>query len=202
MIRYELHPVNPQYRLLERAAHILRNTDGICIYPTDTVYGLGASATNPKAIDKIVNILHKDKKRLFSFICCDFSQVSQYAKVSNQNFKLMKHYLPGPYTFILPVTHYVPKKVCPKRKTVGIRIPDNTTCIELVKLLGVPLANTSLSIHGSLRGDPQNILDSLSDDVDVFLDTGILNDPTGSTIIDLTGNQPIVVRNGKGEWHG
>lgn len=202
MIHYDIHPINPQIRLLEFTADILKNRDGICIYPTDTVYGMGACATNPKAIDKISTIIHKDKKRLFSFICSDFSQVSQYVKLSNANFKLMKHYLPGPYTFILPATNYVPKKICPKRKTVGIRIPDNKTCTELVKLLGVPLANTSLSIPSEYRGDPHNIQDGFLDDIDVMLNTGVLGEPTGSTIVDLTKDEPAVIRHGKGEWHG
>ena len=163
---------------------------------------MGGCATNPKVIDKISTIIQKNKKRLFSFICSDFSQVSQYVKISNPSYKLMKHYLPGPYTFILPATNYVPKKVCPKRKTVGIRIPNNKTCIELVKNLGVPLANTSLNIPGEYRGDPRNIVDVLSNDVDVMLDVGALYNPIGSTIVDLTKDQPEVLRFGKGEWHG
>lgn len=202
MIHYKIHPVNPQIRILGNVADILKNRDGICIYPTDTVYGMGACAINPKALDKIASIIHKDKKRLFSFICSDFSQVSQYVKMNNANFKLMKRCLPGPYTFILPATNYVPKKVCPKRKTVGIRIPDSKICIELVKILGVPLANTSLSIPGEYRGDPYNILDTLTDEIDIMLDVGVLDNPTGSTIIDLTKDRPEVIRHGKGVWNG
>ncbi|MCP4762895.1 MAG: threonylcarbamoyl-AMP synthase, partial [archaeon] len=175
---------------------------GICIYPTDTVYGMGACATNPKAVDKIGKIINKDKKRRFSFICSDFSQISQYVKMSNQNFKLMKHYLPGPYTFILPATNYVPKKVCPKRKTVGIRMPNCKTCVELVKLLGKPLANTSLTIPREYHGNPSYFDHTISNEVDALLDIGVLEDPTGSTIIDLTGDYPEVMRLGKGEWHG
>ena len=202
MIHYHVHPINPQYRLLELTADILRNKGGICIFPTDTVYGIGVCATNPGAMDRVGSIIHKNKKRFFSFICSDFSQVSRYVKMSNANFKLMKHYLPGPYTFILPATNYVPKKICPKRKTVGIRIPQNRTCIELVKMLGVPLANTSLNMPGENRGDPYNIKSAVKDGVDVLLDTGELDDPVSSTIIDLTGEQPEVIRQGKGEWHG
>jgi len=163
---------------------------------------MGGCATNPKVIDKISTIVQKNKKRLFSFICSDFSQVSQYVKISNPSYKLMKHYLPGPYTFILPATNYVPKKLCPKRKTVGIRIPNNKTCIELVKNLGVPLANTSLNIPGEYRGDPSNIVNVLANDIDVMLDVGALYNPIGSTIVDLTKDLPEVVRYGKGEWHG
>gem|GEM_PF-1385846 len=136
MICFKIHPVSPQRRILEKVVYALKNEDGICVYPTDTVYGMGACVTNPKAVDRIRKTIEKDKSRLFSFICSDFSQVSKFVKMNNMHFKLMKRYLPGPYTFILPATNYVPKKVTPKRKTVGVRIPDNAVCLELVKLLG------------------------------------------------------------------
>jgi tRNA threonylcarbamoyl adenosine modification protein (Sua5/YciO/YrdC/YwlC family) len=202
MVRYDIHRINPQARYLEAAANILINKDSVGIYPTDTVYGMGACATNPKALDKIATIIHKDKKRLFSFICSDFSQVSQYVKVSNRNYKLMKRYLPGPYTFILPATNYVPKKVCPRRKTVGIRIPDCKVCIDLVSLLGVPLANTSIVMPGICRGDPNNFNNAILNNIDVMIDIGTLEEPTSSTIVSLTGDEPELIRQGKGEWHG
>lgn len=202
MVRYKIHPVNPQRRILEKAVYTLKHEDGICVYPTDTVYGVGACATNPKAIDRICGIIETDKTRLFSFICSDFSQMSRYVRIGNTHFKLMKHYLPGPYTFILPATSYVPKKVSPKRRTVGVRIPDNTVCLDLVRLLCEPIANASIRLNGSLRGDPDAIAPVIVHDVDIFLDAGPLDDPTGSTIIDLTGDLPAVVRQGKGEWRG
>ena len=202
MIHYKIHPQNPQVRMLDRAVHILKNDDGICVYPTDTVYGMGACTTNPKALDKICAIIEKDKNRLFSFIFSDFSQMSRYVRIDNAHFKLMKHYLPGPYTFILPATNYVPKKVSPKRRTVGVRIPDNTVCIELVKALDEPLANASIKLAGELRGDPENIVPVIMHEVDIMLDMGPLDRPTGSTIVDLTGKEPVVVRQGKGEWNG
>jgi tRNA threonylcarbamoyl adenosine modification protein (Sua5/YciO/YrdC/YwlC family) len=202
MIHYRIHPVNPQARMLDRAVTILKNEDGICVYPTDTVYGLGACAANPKAMDKICSIIEKDKNRLFSFIFSDFSQMSRYVRISNAHFKLMKHYLPGPFTFILPATNYVPKKVSPKRRTVGVRIPDNTVCLELVKALGEPLANASIKLPGELRGDPENIVPVIMHEVDIMLDMGPLERPTGSTIVDLTGGEPAVVRLGKGVWNG
>ncbi|HAJ79260.1 MAG TPA: threonylcarbamoyl-AMP synthase [Fibrobacteres bacterium] len=200
MLKYIIHPVTPQRRILEKAVHMLRNEDGVCIYPTDTVYGMGVCAVNPKAIDRICKILEKDKSRLFSFICSDFAQISKYVRMDNTHFKLMKRFLPGPYTFILPATGFVPKKVTPKRKTIGVRIPDNAVCIELVKLLGEPLANTSISMPGQLRGDPENIASAARHEADIMLDVGLLDNPTGSTIIDLTGNEPVVVRSGKGPW--
>ncbi len=202
MVRYDIHRINPQVRYLGAVAKILNNQNGVGIYPTDTVYGMGACATNPKALDKIASIIKKDKKRLFSFICSDFSQVSQYVKMNNSNFKLMKHYLPGPYTFILPATNYVPKKVCPKRKTVGIRIPDCKVLIDLVSLIGVPLANTSIVMPGICRGDPNNFDNAILNNIDVMIDIGTLEEPTSSTIISLTGDEPELIRQGKGEWNG
>jgi tRNA threonylcarbamoyl adenosine modification protein (Sua5/YciO/YrdC/YwlC family) len=202
MVHFKIHPQNPQIRLLDKAVHILRHGDGICVYPTDTVYGMGACATNPKALDKISTIIEKDKTRLFSFICSDFSQMSKYVRIDNTHFKLMKHYLPGPYTFILPATSYVPKKVSPKRRTVGVRVPDNKVCQELVRMLGEPLANASINVPEELRGDAEAIEPVIRHEVDIFLDMGPLDNPTGSTIIDLTGGDPVVVRMGKGEWKG
>jgi tRNA threonylcarbamoyl adenosine modification protein (Sua5/YciO/YrdC/YwlC family) len=202
MIHYKIHPENPQRRILEKTVHSLKNENGICVYPTDTVYGMGACATNPKALDKICTIIEKDKTRLFSFICSDFSQMSRYVRIDNVHFKLMKHYLPGPYTFLLPATTYVPKKVSPKRRTVGMRVPDNKVCQDLVSMLGEPLANASIKMRDDLRGDPEAIAPVIMHDVDIFLDMGQLDNPVGSTIVDLTGKTPVVVRLGKGEWRG
>jgi tRNA threonylcarbamoyl adenosine modification protein (Sua5/YciO/YrdC/YwlC family) len=200
MIRYKIHPVDPQVRILEKAAHSLRHDNGICVYPTDTVYGMGACATNPKALDKICTIVEKDKAQLFSFICSDFSQMSRYVRIDNTHFKLLKRYLPGPYTFILPATSYVPKKVSPKRRTVGVRMPDNAVCLALVRMLGEPLANASINVESQFRGDPDRIAPAIMHEVDVMLDMGPLENPIGSTIVDLTNEDPVVVRMGKGEW--
>ncbi|MFP4418202.1 MAG: L-threonylcarbamoyladenylate synthase [Chitinispirillaceae bacterium] len=202
MIHYDVHPINPQTRFLEHAVSILRDKNGVCVYPTDTVYGIGACASDVKAVDRIAKMLKKDKHRLFSFICCDFSQISVYAKIDNVQFKLMKRYLPGPYTFILPATNFVPKKVCPKRKHVGIRIPDDPVPIALAQMLQEPLANTSVNLPGAKRGDPEMVEKAVAHEVDIMLDTGYLDSPQGSTIVDLTEGDPIIVRQGKGEWHG
>jgi tRNA threonylcarbamoyl adenosine modification protein (Sua5/YciO/YrdC/YwlC family) len=198
MIHYTIHPVNPQRHLLERTVAMLTGDNAICVYPTDTVYGIGAPVNNVKALDRIGRILERDKARLFSFICCDFSQMSDYVKISNNNYSIMKHHLPGPFTFILPATHYVPKKVCPKRKTVGIRMPDCITCLKLAEMLGVPLANTSIDMPGHLRGDPDEVKPAVLNEVDVMLDIGMLENPTHSTIVDLTGDLPAIIREGKG----
>jgi tRNA threonylcarbamoyl adenosine modification protein (Sua5/YciO/YrdC/YwlC family) len=200
MIHFEIHPINPQQRLLEQTVRLLKNENGICVYPTDTVYGMGASITSPRAIERLVQLTRLDKMQLFSFICSSFSEMAQYVRISNPHFKLMKRYLPGPYTFILPATHLVPKKICPKRKTVGVRIPSNPVCMELVKMLGVPLANTSIQLPREILNDPYTIKPAVLSQVDVMLDAGILDDPGQSTIIDLTGNEPMCVREGKGIW--
>jgi tRNA threonylcarbamoyl adenosine modification protein (Sua5/YciO/YrdC/YwlC family) len=202
MLHLRVHPLNPQQRHIERAVDILRGQGGICVYPTDTVYGMGAAVSNAKAIDRIGRFLEKDKSRTFSFICSGFSQISQYARVNTRNFRILKHYLPGPYTFILPATNYVPKRVCPKRKTVGVRIPDCPTVEMLVGMLGEPLANTSIKLAGQLRGDPEEVRPAVLHEVDVMLDVGVLEDPRGSTIVDLTGDEPEVIREGKGAFDG
>lgn len=201
MIIYNIHPVNPQRRLLDSTANILKNEDGIAVYPTDTVYGMGACISNAKAIDRISRLLHKDPSRLFSFICSDFSQLSNYATLTNAHFKLMKRYLPGPYTFILDATRLIPKKIAPKRKTVGIRMPAYPPITELVATLGEPLANASIGIPGGMRGNPDDVRPAVLNEVDVMLDAGMLDNPIGSTIIDLTGDDPVLVRLGKGVWN-
>lgn len=200
MVIYNVHPENPQKRYLDSTVHILKNEGGIAVYPTDTVYGMGCCVSNPKAIDKISKIMNKNKDFLFSFICSDFTQISDYVRLSNAHFKLMKRYLPGPFTFILPATNLVPKKVNPKRKTVGVRIPDCKVVLKLIELLNEPLANTSINIPDDMRGNPEIIRPAVLNEVDVMLDIGLLGDPTGSTIIDLTGDTPFVVRQGKGVW--
>jgi tRNA threonylcarbamoyl adenosine modification protein (Sua5/YciO/YrdC/YwlC family) len=199
MHHFTIHPVTPQKHLIERAARILISQEGICIYPTDTVYGMGASVRTQKAMHKIARILEKDKKRLFSFICRDFSQASQYAHINNDHFKMMKRLVPGPYTFILHATTIVPRKITKTRKYVGIRIPDCPVCYELVSCLGQPLANTSVPVEGARRGDPGAIVPAVKNNVDVILDAGELDEPVGSTIVDLTGTEPGIIRQGKGK---
>ncbi|MGA3051039.1 MAG: L-threonylcarbamoyladenylate synthase [Chitinispirillaceae bacterium] len=198
MVVYKIHPVNPQQRHLETVARILKFQNGVAVYPTDTVYGMGASITNPKALERISRILHKDKTRLFSFICSDFAQISEYAIMNNAHFKLMKRHLPGPFTFILPATNFVPKKISPKRKTIGVRIPLYPAIQQLVALVGVPLANASINLPEAMRGDPDMVMSATRNEVEAMLDAGPLPEPIGSTIVDLTGAEPVVVRPGKG----
>ena len=200
MEKYEIHPESPQARFIVKAGEKLKK-DAIAIYPTDTVYGVGCCASNIKKIKEIAKILHRDEESLFSFICSDISQVSEYAEISTHNFKLLKKYLPGPYTFILPSTQLVYKKLAQKRKTVGIRIPDFEITRELVSEVGEPIANMSLNISGELRGDPELfITPDVINGVDIMVDCGILDNSKGTTIVDLTTNTPEVIRWGKGEW--
>ncbi|MDR2728210.1 MAG: threonylcarbamoyl-AMP synthase [Chitinispirillales bacterium] len=200
MIVYNVHPVNPQRRFIEAAARALADEGSIAVYPTDTVYGVGACVTNPRGIEKIARILEKDKGRLFSFICSDFSQISRYVKLSNAHYRLIKRYLPGPYTFIFNATNLVPKRIAPKRKTVGVRMPNCAAVLELVKLLGEPIANASINLDGAAANEPDEIKRAVQHNVDFMLDIGPLDNPEPSTIVDLTADEPVLVRLGKGPW--
>jgi len=202
MTVYSVHPANPQKRSMESAARVLSADGGIAVYPTDSVYGMGACVTNPRGIDRIARLLEKDKNRPFSFICSDFSQISRYVRLSNAHYRLMKRYLPGPYTFILNATNLVPKRIAPKRRTVGVRMPGSVVALELVRLLGEPLANMSVRISGEAANDPEEIKAALRHEADVMLDVGALDGPEPSTVVDLTGDAPVLVRQGKGAWDG
>ena len=142
-----IHPEHPQPRLIAQVVDILRD-DGVIAYPTDTTYGIGCSIFSKKGIEKIYTIKQREKKKPFSFICSDLSEVTRYAKVSNFAYKIMKRLLPGPYTFVLDATSIVPNLLVTKQKTVGIRIPDNPVCLALVKALGNPIVTTSANRSG------------------------------------------------------
>jgi len=199
--RINVHPKNPQERNIERAVEILKKTGGICIYPTDTIYGVGCALSNIRKIKEIEEILHKDKKRKFSLVCNDLSQAQEYAKIETRNFKIMRRYIPGPYTFVLPSSPILEKKFAEKRKTIGIRIPNFSVTRMLVEKLGEPLANMSLNTGEENRGNPDLYLTpEVTNGVDVILDSGILEGGV-STIVDLTGDEPLVLRQGKEEFH-
>ncbi|HUN64705.1 MAG TPA: L-threonylcarbamoyladenylate synthase [Bacteroidota bacterium] len=198
-----VHPQNPQGRHIAKAAEVLRR-GGIIIYPTDTVYGIGCSIFDSAAIERIYRLKRQDKSKTFSFICSDLSHIAEYAKVSNTAYRLMKQCVPGPYTFILPAARLkqLPKSLISKRKTVGIRVPDNSICQMLVSELGHPLLNASVPDAGEdIVTDPESIFESLGDRVDLMLGGG----PGGqefSTILDLTEDRPVVVREGAGDVRG
>lgn len=193
-----VHPQNPQYRQLQKITDILHK-DGVIAYPTDTLFGIGCDIRCAKALNRIARIQGKEKKMSFSFICGSFSQADQYVKISKEAYRLMKHVLPGPYTFILPATNLVPKKIMHHRKTVGIRIPDNPICREIVNQLGAPLANTSIHTEeGVWAGDGYSVASLFGHQLDAVIDGGVC-EPPSSTVIDLSSETPEVIREGKGD---
>lgn len=197
----KIYPDNPNPRELERVVNILRD-GGVIIYPTDTVYGIGCDITKPKAVERIIKIKElKPKEAQFSFICSDLSHIANFAKVDNSTFKLLKRNLPGPFTFVLPGLNRVPDYFLSKRKTVGIRIPDHTIPLELVRMLGNPILTTSLKDDDEVieyTTDPELIYDKYNEVVDVVIDGGY-GDNVASTIVDCTSDEPEVIREGKGE---
>ncbi len=174
---------------------------GLVIYPTDTVYGLGCDITNTKALERIAKIKGvKLEKANFSFICHDLSNLSDYVKqIDTATFKILKRALPGPYTFILPGNNNLPKEF-KKKTTVGIRVPDNSIVLEIVRQLGNPIVSTSIRDEDDVieyTTDPELIFEKWQNLVDMVIDGGY-GDNIGSSIIDLSGDEPIVVREGKG----
>lgn len=201
-MRLELHPQNPNPRNLKTIIECLKD-GGVVIYPTDTVYGMGCDIFKPEAVERICRIKGIDpKKSHFSFICYDLSHLTDYTKsVDTPLFRLLKKALPGPYTFILPASRQVPKMLKTKRDTVGIRVPDNLICRTLVKELGNPVMSTSLPIDEYVEEytDPEIIHDKFGKLVDIVIDGG----PGGilpSTVVDCTGPEPELIREGAGNW--
>ncbi len=195
---YELHPVTPQLRYINKAVEILRN-GGVIIYPTDTVYGLGCDIYNHEALERIYEIKQETGTKLYSFICPDLKDISKYAKVSDYAYKIMKKLLPGPYTFVLPAAKDVPKKLWTKRKTVGIRIPDHKVALILAKELGNPIVSTSVTNRkGEILYDPEEIRILFNTQVDLMLSAGALEGEP-SSIIDLSQEEPEIIRVGAGD---
>jgi len=206
MLRLHVKILTPQPRHIVRAAEMLRG-GGLAIYPTDTTYGMGCDLYAKRSIDRIYQLKGLDKKHRFSFLCHDISQVAHYAVVEDKNHRILRHHMPGPYTFILPATREVPKILQSNRRTVGIRIPESPTCVALIRELGHPLISTTVSrqIDGesAYMNDPDEIVDAFGRSVDVLLDGGPLyGEP--SSVIDLTGDEPVIVRHGSGDlsWLG
>lgn len=195
---YELHPDNPQQRYINKAVEVLKN-GGVIIYPTDTVYGLGCDIFNKEAVERIYMIKNETETKLFSFLCSDLKDISKYAKVSNFAYKSMKKLIPGPYTFVLPAAREVPKKLWTKRKTVGIRVPDNEIARILASELGNPITSTSATTRkGELIFDPLEIRTVFNNSVDLMLSMGALNG-NPSSIIDLSGDEVEIIREGSGD---
>lgn len=194
----QINPQNPQPRLIAQVSEILRK-GGVIAYPTDTTYGIGSSIFSKRGIDRIYQLKQREKKKPFSFICADLSEVARYAKVSNYAFKILKRFLPGPYTFVLDASSIVPDLLTTKQKTVGIRIPANRICLAIVAELGHPIVTTSANLSGEEPiGDPYHIDETLGKQLDMVIDGGILS-PDVSSVISLIGDFPEVLRKGVGD---
>lgn len=196
----KIYEDKPQEAAIQKVVSVLRN-GGLVIYPTDTVYGLGCDITNTKALERIAKIKGiKLEKANWSFICSDLSNLSDYVKqLDTPTFKILKRCLPGPFTFILPGNNQLPKEF-KKKTTVGIRVPENRIVVEIVKMLGNPIVSTSIHDDDDVleySTDPELIFEKWQNLVDMVIDGGY-GDNLASTIVDLTGNEPIVIREGKG----
>ena len=196
----KIYENKPSEAAIKKVVDVLKN-GGLIIYPTDTVYGLGCDITNSKALEKIAKIKGiKLEKANFSFICNDLSHISDYVKqIDTATFKILKRALPGPYTFILPGNNDLPKEFR-KKKTVGIRVPDNNIALKIVEMLGNPIVSTSIYDEDDVieySTDPELIFEKWQHKVDLVIDGGY-GDNVASTIIDLSGYEPEVIREGKG----
>lgn len=201
----KIYPENPNPKAIEQAVEVLKK-GGLIIYPTDTVYGLGCDITNQKAIEKICQLRGvKPEKANFSFICSDLRNISDYIKpIDNITFRILKKALPGPYTFILNANNNVPKLLSSKKKTVGIRVPDNSIAQEIVRQLGNPILSASIKDEDELieySTDPELIHEKYEDKVDLVIDGGY-GDNEPSTVIDCTSGSFEVIREGKGSLEG
>jgi tRNA threonylcarbamoyl adenosine modification protein (Sua5/YciO/YrdC/YwlC family) len=194
----KINQQNPQPRLISQVVELL-NRGGVIAYPTDTTYGIGCSIFNKRGIERIYQLKRREKKKPFSFICADLSEVARYAKVSNYAFKILKRFFPGPFTFVLEASSIVPDLLMTKQKTVGIRIPANSICMAIVGELGHPIVTTSANLAGEEPiGDPFQVENVLGKQLDIVVDGGTLS-PDVSSIISLIGEFPTVLRRGVGD---
>ena len=197
---FTIHQGNPQPRLIKQAAELVRK-GSVIVYPTDSGYALGCHLGDKDAVMRIRKIRDVDDKHHMTLVCRDLSEIAHYSRVDNVQFRLLKSNTPGSYTFILDATKEVPKRLQhPKRNTVGLRIPDHPVALALLEELGEPLLSTSLILPGEemTMHDAEEIRDVLGNQVDLVIDGGMVGlDPT--TVIDLTGEVPILIRRGKGD---
>lgn len=198
-MRLKIDPLNPQTEIINQAVEVLRN-DCVIIYPTDTIYGLGCRLGSPKAIAKIYQLKKRERRKPLSFICHDLKQVSQYAVLTNQVFRLAKRLLPGPYTLVLTASRLAPKVIQSAKQAVGIRIPNHEVTKQLVAALGEPLISTSANLSGEdSLSNPKELEEIFGNRVDMILDAGILHgDP--STVLDCSSEDIKLLRQGAGVW--
>lgn len=197
---FQIHPDNPQARLVRQAVDIIRG-GGVVVYPTDSAYALGCHIGDKAALDRIRRIRKLDDRHNFTLVVRDLSEIATYAKVDNTVYRLLKHATPGPYTFVLRATSEVPRRLLhPKRKTVGLRVPDNEIAMALLADLGEPLMSVSMILPGDDLPliDPYDIRETLERDVDLVIDGGYCGmEPT--TVVDLADDAPVILRAGKGD---
>lgn len=197
---FQIHPENPQLRLIHQIVQTVRE-GGVIVYPTDSAYALGCPIGNKKAIGRIRNIRQLDKFHNFTLVCRDLSELAIYARVNNSIFRLLKAYTPGTYTFIVPASKEVPRRLQhPRRKTIGIRIPNNSITMAILEELGEPLMSVTLIMPNEAipLADPKEIYERLEKQVDIVVDGGIC-DSQPTTVIDFMDGEPHIVREGKGD---
>ncbi len=200
---FEIHPENPQKRLIYQAVEIIRD-GGVVVYPTDSSYAIGCHLGDKNAMERIRRIRRVDDKHHFTLVCSDLSEIATYARVSNADYRMLKSLTPGPYTFLLKATHEVPRRLMhPKRRVIGIRVVDNPIVQAMLEELGQPIMSSTLILPGKdmPETDPEVIRDFLEHDVDLVIDGGNCGfEPT--TVIRMAEGAPEVVRQGKGMDHG
>ncbi|OOF83490.1 threonylcarbamoyl-AMP synthase [Rodentibacter ratti] len=197
---FYIHPENPQARLINQAVEILRK-GGVIVYPTDSGYALGCMLGDKHAMDRIIAIRKLPEGHNFTLVCRDLSELSNYATVSNIAYRLIKNNTPGRYTFILTATKELPRRLMTsKRKTIGLRVPDNQIALDLLSALGEPILSCSLMLPGEehiTQSDPEEIRERLEHQIDLIIHGGYLGqDPT--TVVDLTEDTPVILREGSG----
>lgn len=197
---FQIHPEDPQTRLIRRTADIVRD-GGVIVYPTDSSYALGCGIGEKSAMDRIRAIRRVDDKHNFTLVCRDLSEITIYAKIDNRDYRMLKTLTPGPYTFLFKATKQVPRRLQhPKRKTIGIRVPDNVITQALLEELNEPMMSTTMILpdDDTPLTDPYEIRDILDHAVDLVIDGGYCGFES-TTVLDMTGDSPEVVREGKGD---
>ena len=198
---FQIHPQTPQMRLIHRSVNIIRN-GGVVIYPTDSSYALACRMGEKQSLDRVRRIRRLDDRHNFTLVCRNVAQISNFTKIGNEAFRLLKTLTPGPFTFILKATRDVPRRLQhPRRKSVGIRIPEHPVAQALLDILGEPLFSSTMILPGEDEAfsDPYEIREKMENEVDLIIDSGIVHyAPT--TILDLTGKNPEVIRRGKGKF--